>query len=111
MAAARVCPLCGQAVGRTDALVSEILAVVGEHYGLAVSELTGRSVARRVTGPRQVAMYLAAERTGFGRRAIGKIFGRDHSTVTQATQSVVLRVGWDERLRDDLLELRCKLDA
>lgn len=65
------------------------LAVVSKHYGLSRRELLGPSRARKITRPRQIAMYLMRMTTNLSSTAIGRAFGgRDHSSVLDAIKQI-----------------------
>ncbi|MDO4223057.1 MAG: chromosomal replication initiator protein DnaA [Acinetobacter sp.] len=75
---------------RTKAMSAEnIQKVVGEYFRISVKDLTGKSRARNLARPRQIAMALTRELTGDSYPDIGKAFGgRDHSTVMHACEKV-----------------------
>ncbi|MGD9030067.1 MAG: chromosomal replication initiator protein DnaA, partial [Anaerolineae bacterium] len=57
---------------------SEIIERVARHFGLEISQLTGRSRKRDIARPRQIAMYLIREETDASLPQIGDILdGRD----------------------------------
>ena len=62
---------------------------VADHFDLTLELLIGKTRKREITGPRQIAMYLAKRHTGNPLKVIGLHFGnRDHSTVIHAVQTV-----------------------
>ncbi len=65
-----------------------ILDLVCHHFRITKEELCSKSRERRVTFPRQVAMYLCRKFTGESLQAIGKLFNRDHATVIYAISKV-----------------------
>ncbi|MFY9264295.1 MAG: chromosomal replication initiator protein DnaA [Solirubrobacterales bacterium] len=69
--------------------IAQIQSAVSEHFGLTLDELCGEGRDRRVSRPRQLAMYLACELTGENLPMIATAFGRDHSTVVYARDKVV----------------------
>lgn len=69
--------------------IEEIQKRVAEHYSLQVRELKARCNARRVSEPRQVAMFLSKELTGRSLSEIGRAFGnKHHTTVLHAIRKV-----------------------
>lgn len=68
--------------------IGTINAAVAAHFGLSVEELLGSSRAKRVAGPRQIAMFLACEYSGQTLSMIASAYGRDHSTVVHARDKV-----------------------
>lgn len=71
-----------RAIGRAVAAV----------YGLTWADLEGVNRTRRYTQPRQLAIWLAARRTGRSTPFLGRVFGgRDHTTVVHALRVVEAR--------------------
>ena len=69
-----------------------ILDLVCRHFRVSREELASRSRARRVSFPRQVAMYLCRQFTDESLQAIGRLFNRDHATVMYALNSVAKKI-------------------
>jgi chromosomal replication initiator protein len=92
----------GQPCARTGPpTIGDITAAACEHFGLSAEELISNSRAARVSGPRQIAMYLARELTGESLPAIGRYFGgRDHTTVMHAYRRTETRMASDTRTRE-----------
>ncbi len=65
-----------------------IVDLVCRHFKVTREELASRSRLRRITFPRQVAMYLCRRFTEESLEAIGRLFNRDHATVVYALNSV-----------------------
>lgn len=68
--------------------VAEIVAAVAAAFGVSAKELTGASRLKTVMLARQTAIYLARERLKLSLPALGRAFGRDHSTVLHAVRKV-----------------------
>ncbi len=68
--------------------IEKITSAVATHFDLTVEELLGSSRTRRITGPRQIAMFLACEYSGQSLPTIAAAFNRDHSTVSHARDRV-----------------------
>jgi chromosomal replication initiator protein len=81
-------PAAQKATLSTSVPVETITRAVAEHFDLTVEELLGPGRARRVSGPRQIAMFLACEHSGLSLPSIASAFGRDHSTVVHAREKV-----------------------
>jgi chromosomal replication initiator protein len=102
-------PICPKP---SDGRVAHIQAVVCRHYGIPIGEMTSARRSRAVARPRQVAMYLARERTPFSLPHIGRLFGnRDHTTVLHAIRMIELLSKGNKGLARDLSELREALEA
>jgi chromosomal replication initiator protein len=53
-----------------------------------VDDILGKSQAKEVTFPRKLAMFLCRKKLGLPFLTIGKIFGRDHSTVMSSIKCI-----------------------
>ena len=74
---------------------------VAKAFGVAVSDLQSKSRQRRVTVPRQVAMYLEKTLLDLPFTQIGLRFGgRDHSTVIHSIQKIEEQLKADDELRE-----------
>jgi chromosomal replication initiator protein len=74
---------------RQPLTLESIQETVAEHFGISVSDLESKKRTRAIAEPRQIAMYLARERTNHSYEEIGRAFGdRDHSTVIHAQQKI-----------------------
>jgi chromosomal replication initiator protein len=81
--------------------IREITDAACAQFGLTRGELISSSRAKRVSWPRQVAMYLARELTGESLPAIGRQFGgRDHTTVMHAHRRTATRMAADSSARE-----------
>jgi len=69
-----------------------ILDLVCRHFKVSREELRSRSRSRRVTFPRQVAMYLCRRFTDESLQSIGRLFNRDHATVVYALNSIQKKI-------------------
>ena len=66
-----------------------IQKAVAEHFGLQVAQLKQKSNTKRITEPRQVAMYLSKELTGSSLPEIGRAFGgKHHTTVLHSIKKI-----------------------
>ena len=96
--------------GRRRSL-GEIIAGVARAYSLEVSDLRSRSRKRRVTRPRQLAMYLCRRYTDASLKEIGRALARDHSSVLYAIDVVEKRTLEEPQLRYELETLIAKLGS
>ncbi|MEN3973094.1 helix-turn-helix domain-containing protein [Sphingomicrobium sp. XHP0235] len=81
-----------------------IQRVVADHYEIDLRHLLSDRRTRAFAYPRQVAMALAAELTGYSLPRIGRAFDRDHTTVMHAQRRL-------KALGDDLSIVRAKVEA
>ena len=101
----------GQLIEENNQVISidSIQRKVAERFSLKVSELTAKSNAKRVSEPRQIAMFLCKEMTENSLSQIGRMFGgKHHTTVLHAVRKVDEKVKKDFQTRS-LLE-RLKVD-
>jgi len=89
-----------------------VLEVVSGFFGISLSSLTGRSRARDVAFPRQVAMYLMRDLGDLSLPRIGEeMGGRDHTTVMYACDKIADMVETDDRTRKQILQLKGQLQG
>ncbi|NIV33614.1 MAG: hypothetical protein GWN58_30460 [Anaerolineae bacterium] len=87
-----------------------IVKEVADHYSLSEDQLTGRSRARAVSVPRQLAMFIIREETDASLPQIGQILGgRDHTTILHGCEKIGSQIETDERLRRDWLTIKQRL--
>lgn len=66
-----------------------VIEATARYHGLKPHDLTGNRKTRRLSMPRQIAMYLARELTDQSFPDLGKAFGgRDHSTVQYGCKKI-----------------------
>lgn len=81
--------LVAAADGRTSFLrPADIIESVAAAYGLQSRELQSKSRVRIVKEARSVAMLMIRASLGWSFPQIGRLFGRDHTTVMAAINSV-----------------------
>jgi chromosomal replication initiator protein len=90
--------------------VREIQETVAREFGLELRELLSSRRQRRITLPRQVAMYLAREHARASLGEIAAAFrGKHHATVLHAVNKVRREAGLDPDLRSKVTSLTRKL--
>jgi chromosomal replication initiation ATPase DnaA len=65
-----------------------VLVAVARYYDVTVAGLSSPSRRRELTRPRQVAMFLLHVHLGLSYPAIGRLLGRDHSTIVHGVRRV-----------------------
>jgi chromosomal replication initiator protein len=97
----------GSAQAPTIAAIQE---AVCEQFGLSADELLGTGRSPRVSGPRQLAMYLARTHTKESLPSIGRAFGgRNHTTVMHAVRRIESCLGTDPELDEAVRALTDRL--
>jgi chromosomal replication initiator protein len=90
-----------------DLSPEQILSAVARYYRLSEDQLVGRSRARAVSVPRQLAMYLIREETDTSLPRIGELLGgRDHTTIMHGCDKIGTQIETDEGLRRDWLAIK-----
>ena len=87
--------------------VELVQRVVANHYQVTPSDLKSSTRNRKITLPRQIAMYLSREMTNLSLFDIGRGFGgRDHTTVMHACKKVERTQAQDVQLRENIIQIR-----
>jgi chromosomal replication initiator protein len=91
--------------------VDTILKCVGALFGVQVSELCGKSRAKEIALPRQVAMYLAKELMSDSLVKLASSFGgKTHSTLIHAWKKIGQQAIADPDLRAQIEQAKLKLE-
>ena len=76
-------------VGTTQVLTLEMITeLICRQFKVSTADLQSRSRQKRLTYPRQVAMYLCRKYTDESLANIGRAFNRDHSTVLHSIKTL-----------------------
>jgi chromosomal replication initiator protein len=92
--------------------IDRVQEVVARRWGVTPEGLRSKARTKRLTVPRQVAMYLARDMLGMQLVEIGQAFGgRDHSTVIHSLDKVGRQMARDHAFRDRIAQARTELAA
>ena len=92
--------------------IDNIQKTVAEYYKIRMSDLLSAKRNRSLARPRQLAMSLAKELTNHSLPEIGDAFGgRDHTTVLHACKKIVDICLTDNKMKQDLINLRRALST
>ena len=92
--------------------IENIQKTVAEYYKIRISDLLSAKRNRSLARPRQLAMSLAKELTNHSLPEIGDAFGgRDHTTVLHACKKIVAVSITDNKIKEDLINLRRALST
>lgn len=83
----------------------EVIDRVARAFRVDPAQVRGKNLSRSVAAARQAAMYVLCHRLGLSTVRIGKLFGRDHSTVVYALQRAEEKMKSDERFANALKKL------
>ena len=92
--------------------IDNIQRTVANYYKIRISDLLSAKRNRSLARPRQLAMSLAKELTSHSLPEIGDAFGgRDHTTVLHACKKIVEVSLTDNKIKEDLINLRKSLST
>ncbi len=73
---------------RTQLTADTIVDIVAEHFNITRSDILSKKRNAEIAQPRQIVMYLCRDVLDLPYKAIGKVLGRDHSTVMHGITAV-----------------------
>lgn len=88
-----------------------VITKVCEHYGLSRDKMMGTSRKKEILVPRQISMYLCRNLLAMSLPTIGKLFKKDHSTVSNAIDKVESGLHNDPLLQGDIRAIRTELEG
>ncbi len=89
-----------------------VLTLVANHYEVSYAEITGPSRLRRISLPRQVAMFLVWRHCShLSKPQIGKAMSRDHTSVFHGIQKIEEGIAMSADLARDVAFLSRRLGA
>lgn len=92
--------------------IEDIIKMVSRHFGVSKPDILSQRRHRSVVWPRQIGMYLAKQLTARSLPEIGRRFGnRDHTTVLHAIRKIQGALEGDQRLRDEIDDLKKMLNS
>ncbi len=88
----------------------EIIKLIIKFYGLSIDELMGNRRDKKISLPRQIAMYLLRTESYESFESIGNLLGnRDHSTVMHACDKIEKAIATDQHIDNEITLLRERL--
>lgn len=84
----------------------KIKLVVSQHYKITTADLNSASRKKKISDPRQIAMYLCRTMTDYSFEQIGNIFNRHYTTVLDACKKIEDLQKTDENLKNVIIKLR-----
>lgn len=85
---------------------NDILHAVAEEYGVSVEDIMSNSRRSDITEARQMSMCLFAETSGYEPERIGRVFGRNRTTVIYAIRKMRDLASVDKRTQRHLANLQ-----
>jgi chromosomal replication initiator protein len=84
----------------------DLINKIAKYYSLGKRQLLGDSRALPVVRPRQILMYLLRMQVGLPFQEVGRIVGRDHSTVMNAVDKITNLLGSDVDTQEDIMGIK-----
>lgn len=86
--------------------VDDIIAEVSNHFNLTIAQLKSKVRTSQISYARQIAMYLCRDILQVSLNDIGRAFGKDHTTVIDATKKINARMEEDPQLKKTINKLK-----
>lgn len=90
----------------TRSTPDEVVGAVSRYFQIGKRILLGQSRSRSIARPRQILMYLLRTHLGVQLEEVGKIVGRDHTTVMHAVEKISGLATSDVQIREDILKIK-----
>ena len=75
-----------------DAMVEKILLHVSKKYGVSVEDIKSKKKTDSIANARHISVYIIRKLTDLSLKEIGKIFGRDHSTIISSINKIDINI-------------------
>ena len=90
----------------------EIIATITRYFDIPLEEILGKSREKKLSFPRQVAMFLLREELKMSFPSIGdELGGRDHTTAIHAHTKIGLEIDHDPKIKQDIESIKQRLYA
>ena len=86
-------------------VVENILEKVSFTFGVTPEQVKSERRDANINSARQAAMYIIREITGLSQDEVGKVFGRNHSTVNSSLKNVQQRMSSDSKYKNLINEI------
>jgi chromosomal replication initiator protein len=86
----------------TDAMVEKILKQVSKKHGISVEDIKSKKKTDNIATARHISIYIIRKLTDLSLKEIGKVFGRDHSTIISSINKVELNIRTVKNFESDL---------
>jgi chromosomal replication initiation ATPase DnaA len=89
--------------------VEIIMRLVCAKYSVTLSELESHSRPWRIVWPRFVAIALISKYTAIGQIKIGKLFNRDHGSISKSIRAFNRQIETSPKTSEEISELETRL--
>ena len=87
-----------------------IISVVCDYFNISNDEIRGKKKSKDIVEPRMMAIYLINELLGLPLVTIGKIFGRDHTTIIHARDKITEMIKTDNKTKIIIGDINAKIN-
>jgi len=88
-----------------------IMKIVADHYNISTADLSSSKRSRDIAYPRQIVMYLCREMINTPLQLIGKLLGKDHTTVMHGYEKIKKEAESNETFQNTLEVLKKKINT
>lgn len=85
--------------------IDKILSVVSNKYGIPVEDIKSRKRTSNIASARHIAIYVIKKLTDRSLPAIGRLFGRDHTTIINSIETVEKKMAAEPAFDNDIKEI------
>ena len=83
-----------------------IIKAVAKYFEITVEDILGKSKTANIAEARKIAMYMVRDMTDESYPKMGKVFGKDHTTVKYNVDSLEEQLKTDSALRDKIQDVK-----
>lgn len=83
-----------------------IIKAVAKYFEIDASDILGKDRSSKVSEPRKIAMYMVRDMTHESFPKIGKVFGKDHTTVKYAVDTLEEQLKTDNALKEKIQDVK-----
>lgn len=94
---------------RTKINPEDLINKVAKYYSIGKRQLLGDSRALPVVRPRQILMYLLRKQVDLPFQEVGRLVGRDHSTVMTAVEKITNLLSTNVGIQEDIMGIKKSL--
>lgn len=88
-----------------DTKIERILSAVSKKYGVSVEDIKSKKKTDSVANARHTSIYIIRQLTDLSLKEIGKIFGRDHSTIISSINKIEINIKTIRNYESDIDKL------
>ena len=83
-----------------------IIKAVAKYFEIDASDILGKDRSSKVSEPRKIAMYMVRHMTHESFPKMGKVFGKDHTTIKYAVDSLEEQLKTDQALKEKIADVK-----